>query len=159
MHAVEHLRGDDYRLVKILALGDDALLLQWHLRHVNLDTQVTSRDHDAVGLGHDFVESIQRFTLFDLRDDARPRTAGADDVFERADFVGRTHEAEAYEIDARFRCPNRMLMVVDADCRCAQMHAWQVDALTATNRALLDDAELGATGRQFFDRHAHSPIG
>ena len=55
---------------------------------------------------------VERFALFDLGDDAGVRSAGSQNVFQRANIVRRADEAQADEIDARLGGPNRVLMVV-----------------------------------------------
>ena len=61
----------------------------------------------------DFFQPLERFAFFDLGDDAGARTRRTARMsFSVAHFVRRAHEAQADEIDARLRRPDRVLMVV-----------------------------------------------
>ena len=66
---------------KLMARGDDPLLLDRHLGHVDLHAQVAAGDHHDVGVRDDLVEPLERLAFFDLRDDARRRAARTQNVF------------------------------------------------------------------------------
>src|SRR4029077_15165034 len=134
-HAIEHLRGDDYRPLIALTNADDSLLFDRHLGHVDLDAQIAAGDHDRVGGLDYFVEPIEGFALFDLGDDAGLGAARSQNIFECPHFVWSPHETEADEIDAGLGRPDRMLVVGNADGRHAQLGARQIDALAAANGA------------------------
>ena len=104
---------------------------------------------------HDLVELVERFLLFDLGDDA----GLASRCERRMSFRARTssgaaHEAQADEVDARLRRPNRVLMIGVAHRRHAQLRARQIDALPAANRAPLHDPCMNSPGLFAFDDHA-----
>ncbi len=71
LHAVEHLRGDDHRLLMFAAGGHDLLLHHGHPGHVDLHAQVAAGHHDAVGRDDDLFQAVERLLLFDLGDDTR----------------------------------------------------------------------------------------
>jgi hypothetical protein len=54
VHAVEHLRRNDRRLLQFLTSAHDSLLLKRYACDVDFDAEVPPRDHDAVGLRDDF---------------------------------------------------------------------------------------------------------
>jgi hypothetical protein len=159
VHAVEHLRRDDRRLLQLLADANDSFLFDRHARDVDFDPQIAAGDHDTVGFGDDFLEPLQGLAFLDLRDHARLRTAGTNDVLQGSHFVRRADETQAHVVDSRLGRPDGVLMVLDADRRSAQLHVGQIDSLPAANGAALHHRGPHAARFHFFDPHAHRAVG
>ena len=143
LHAVEHLRGHDHRLLIPLAGADDLLLHHRHARHVGLHAEVAAGHHHGVGRFDDRLEVLDRLPLLDLGHDAGDGAAGPQQFLKKLDFDGASHERQAHEVDADRRGPLRMLPVGGAHGRYRELHAGQVHSLTAADRAPLDDPTEG----------------
>ncbi len=111
LHALQHLRGDDHRLLQMLAGGDDLLLHHRHPSHVDFHSQVAAGHHDAVGRRYDLVQLFEGFGLFDLGDYPGRRFAVEQKRLELADVGGLPDEAQADEVDAVGRGPGGVLAV------------------------------------------------
>lgn len=68
-HGLEHLGSADDGLAGNVAHGNDLLLSSEHLGGGDLDTQVTTGNHDTVGLGENLSEVVETLPVLDLGDD------------------------------------------------------------------------------------------
>ncbi len=159
LHAVEHLRGHDHRLLVLVAHGDDGLLHDRHLGHVDFHAQVAAGHHDAVGRRDDLFQLVEGFLLFDLGDHFGPRAARAQQFFEQANFDRRAHEAETDEVGVVFGRPLGVRPVGLAHRRNAELGARQIHPLAAAHEPGLHDAALHEIRSLFFDQHAHAAVG
>lgn len=96
-HRLEHLGSADNGLAGNVALGDHHLLGNEDLSGRNLDTKVTTGNHDTVGLLQDLVEVVDTLLVLNLGNDldllailAEDLTNGLD-VAAAADKRGKDH--------------------------------------------------------------------
>lgn len=96
-HALEHLGGANDGLAGNVAHGNHLLLGSKHLGGGNLDTQVTTSDHDTVSLLENLREVVQTLPVLNLGNDldvlallAKNLTDGLD-VLATADKRGKDH--------------------------------------------------------------------
>ena len=71
-HRLHHLCGGDDDLVQLARAADHALLQRGHGRVADLDRQVATCHHDAVGGAQDFVQRRNRLDALDLRNQPGP---------------------------------------------------------------------------------------
>ena len=159
LHAIEHLRGDDHRLLIPLAGADDLLLHHRHAGDVDLYAQVAAGHHHRIGRLHDRIEVIDRLPLLYLGDDAGLRAAGSQQFPEQLHLHGASHERQAHEVGAGGCGPFGMLPVGGAHRGHRQLHARQVDALAAADQAALHDAAAGFVGRTLLHHEADRAVG
>jgi hypothetical protein len=66
VHALQHLRGNDRRLLQILADADNPLLLHGHAGHIDFDAQIAASDHHAISLGDDLLKPVEGVAVWIL---------------------------------------------------------------------------------------------
>ena len=159
LHAVEHLRGHDHRLLIPLAGADDPLLHHRHAGDVGLHAKVAAGDHHGVGRFDDRLEVVDRLPLFDLGDDAGDRAASAEQFLEQLHLHGRPHERQAHELDAHRRGPLGVPPVGSAYRGHGELHAGQIHSLAAANDASLHDAADGMARVSLLDDEADRAVG
>lgn len=98
-HGLEHLRGADDRLALDVALGDHHLLGDEDLGSGDLDPQITTGDHDAVGLVEDLVEVVDALLVLDLGNDLDLLALLAQDLTDMADIAAAADEGGEDHID------------------------------------------------------------
>ncbi len=114
---------------------DQVLLDQRHAGQIHLDAQVAAGDHQAVRLGDDLVDLIDRLRLLDLGDDADV-TLPALQPLAKLPNVGRaSNERQRQVIEVVLDRPVDARPVTVGDARQPELRVRQVHAL-----ARLDDA-------------------
>ena len=68
-HRLKHLRSNDDRLPRLITLSDHHFLCKEDLACGNLNTEITTRNHDTVGLPEDFIEVCNTLLVLDFDDD------------------------------------------------------------------------------------------
>jgi hypothetical protein len=99
-HGLEHLGGTDDGLAGNVALGDHHLLGHEDLRRRDLDTEVTTGDHDTVRLLEDLVKVLDTLLVLNLDDDLDARAVGTEHLADLADVLSRTDERGKDHVDA-----------------------------------------------------------
>ncbi|GIX60969.1 uncharacterized protein BcabD6B2_04040 [Babesia caballi] len=98
-HGLQHLgRGDD-RLGGLVAPLDHVLLRQADLLNGDFHAQVAAGDHDAVGLGDDFVDVAQALHVLDLGDNLDVPSGLAQHSPALPDIIRRLREGERDEVE------------------------------------------------------------
>ena len=159
LHAVEHLGGDDHRLLKALANADDPLLHHRHRGNVDLHPQIAAGDHDDVGSLDDRFHGVDRLALLDLGHDAGDRAARPEELLEKTDLDRRAHERQADEIGPHSGGPLGMLPIRGTHGGHRELHAGEVDPLTAAKRSPLDDTADDAIGAPLLHHQRHRAVG
>ena len=96
-HGLEHLSCANDGLAGNVALGDHHLLSDEDLAGWNLDTKVTTSDHDTVSLPQNLVEVVYTLLVLDLGNDLdvlallAEHLADSSDVASTADERGEDH--------------------------------------------------------------------
>ena len=159
LHAVEHLRGHDHRLLIPLAGADDLLLHHGNRGDVDLHAEVAAGHHHDVGGLDDRVEVVDRLALLDLGDDAGPGATGPQQLLEQLDLDRRADERQADEVGPRPGRPFGVPPVIGAHRRDRELDPGQVHPLPAADHAPLDDAAAGPVGKPLLDDEAHGAVG
>ena len=87
LHGVEHLRCDDDRLAGLVALTDDLFLDQRDILCRDLNAEVTTSDHDAVGDFEDCIEVLDAFEVLNLRQDLHVAIVLLDELADGQDIL------------------------------------------------------------------------
>ena len=164
-------RGESCMLSSICVAMITGRWKRWHIAmirfcsigissDVDLHAQIAAGHHHGVGCFDDFFQLRRVPRVFRF---SRPREPlicwTAECPLSICTSSGERTKRQADEIDARFRRPNRVLAIGLAHCRRAELHAGQIDALPAANRAALHNAHRDAI-RLFRDHfHADGAIG
>ena len=91
-HGLEHLGSANDGLSSNVALGDHHLLGDEDLAGRNLDTQVTTGNHDTVGLLQDLVEVVDTLLVLDLGDNLDVLAVLAEDLTDGRDVAAAADE-------------------------------------------------------------------
>lgn len=129
-HGLEHLSGANDGLALDVTLGDHHLLGDEDLGSGDLDTQVTTGDHDTVGLLKDLVEVVDTLLVLDLGDNLNLLTLLAHDFTDVTDIATATDKRSKDHVDL---VPDTKLQVADVllgQSREINVGARQVNALT-----------------------------
>ena len=98
-HGLEHLSGTDDGLALDVALGDHHLLGHEDLGGGDLDTEVTTGDHDTVGLLEDLVEVVDTLLVLDLGNDLDLTAVLAENITDALDIAAATDERSEDHVD------------------------------------------------------------
>ena len=144
MHALKHLSRHDHGLAMFATHLNDPLLGQRRLLDRDFNAQVASSDHHAIGGQHDGVEVIQCFSFFNFGDDQSPASFFIQQGTELPYLGGVAHKADADILDALPCRPAGVVAIDLAERRNAQMRLREIDTLTRSNRATIDDGAYRA---------------
>ena len=160
LHAVEHLRGDDHRLLMLVAGGDDPLLHDRHLGHVDLDAQVAAGHHHAVGFADDGLEARRSLPAFrSWRSRGPPSLARAAVAFSSATSLARRTKLRPTKSISFSAAQIAWRRSSSSIAAALELHAGQVDALAAADHAALHDSAKRGIGLFGHDFHADRAVG
>ena len=98
-HGLEHLSGTDDGLTLDVTLGDHHLLGDEDLGGRDLDTKITTGNHDTVGLLKDLVEVVDTLLVLDLGNDLDLLSFLTEDLTDVADVATTTDEGREDHVD------------------------------------------------------------
>jgi hypothetical protein len=98
-HGLQHLGGADDGLAGNVAHGDHLLLRAENLRGRDLDTEITTGDHDSVGLLENLSEVVETLSVLDLGDDLDVRTIVTKDLTDVLDVLAAADERGKDHVD------------------------------------------------------------
>lgn len=91
-HGLQHLRGTDRRLACQLALGNHGLLRHKDVRSRDLNTEITSGNHDTIGFLENLVKVGHALQIFNLGDNLDVSSCGTECFTDRNDVFCTTDE-------------------------------------------------------------------
>jgi hypothetical protein len=103
---LKHLGSTDRRLSGNGALGNHHLLGHEDLTGGDLDTEITTSDHDTVRLLEDLVKVDDTLLVLDLDDNLDPGSLGSEDLTDHTDVLGGTNKRGKDHVDS----------VLDTEC-------------------------------------------
>lgn len=112
------------------------------LRRGNLDSEVTTGDHDTVGDGENLVKVDDTLLVLDLDDDLDAGALGTEDLADREDVLGRADEGGKDHVDAVLDAKLEVLLVLLGQGREVDRRLGEVDTLARTERAVVDGLDL-----------------
>lgn len=107
-------------LASHIAFGDYHLLGQEHLTSGDLNTQITSGDHDTIGHSKNLVKVLKALFIFNLDDDFYIGTFRAKDFTDFFDVLSASDEGREDHIDAILNTELEILLVLFAE-------GWKID--------------------------------
>lgn len=143
-HGLEHLGRDNDGLSGNVALGDHHLLGHEHLRGGDLDSEISSGDHDSVGDGEDLVEVDDSLLVLDLDDDLDVGSLGSEDLSDGEHIVGGSDEGGKDHVDSVLDSELEVLLVLLRERGQVDGGLGEVDSLSRAERSGVDgsDSEL-----------------
>ena len=154
-HRFEHLGRHDDGLSGLAGGARNPLLAAGHGFQGQLDTQIATRHHDAVGEFENAIEAHQCRGLLDLGHDAGP---AADQLAGLGHVLGALHEGECYPVDADACRRLEIGAVLVGQRRDRDDGVGQVDALAVGNHAAENHLGVEAGGRGLDDLDPHAAV-
>lgn len=140
-HGLEHLSRDDNGLASDVALGNHHLLGEEHLAGRNLNTQITTGDHDTIRLLQDGVEVGDTLLVLDLGDDLDVGTVRAEDLADVADILSAADEGGEDHVDAVLDTELEVLLVLLGQSGKVDSGLREVDTLVGGEHTIVDGAD------------------
>lgn len=143
-HGLEHLGGADDGLAGHVAHGDHLLLGGEDFGGGDLDAEVTTGDHDSVGLLEDLGEVVEALSVLDLGDDLDVRAGLAEDVADGGDVLAAADEGGEDHVDVVLDAEEEIGLVLVGEGGEIDVGVGEVDALLGGDLAVV--AGPGADG-------------
>jgi len=137
-HGLEHLGGANDGLAGNVALGDHHLLGDEDLGRGDLDTQVTTGNHDTVGLAENVVEVVDTLLVLDLGDDLDVLAVLAENLTDGLDVVTGADEGSEDHIDAVLDTETEIGLVLLGESGKIDVGLGKVDTLLGRDLAVVD---------------------
>lgn len=141
-HGLEHLGGANDGLAGNVALGDHHLLGDEDLGRRDLDTQISTGDHDTVGLAENVVEVVDTLLVLDLGDDLDVLAVLAENLTDGLDVVTGANEGSEDHVDAVLDTETEIGLVLLGESGKIDIGLGKVDTLLGRDLAVVDG--LGA---------------
>ena len=159
LHGVEHLRGGDDGLVGRVALGDDFLLDVRNELGLNLDAQVATGDHDAVGSLENLVKVLDAQGALDLREDRHVLAAVlAAQLADVLDGLAVADEGGRDVVDVLGEAEQDVLTVALGDGGQGDVDVGDVDALALADKAVVEDDAVHVLAVDGLDLEANQAV-
>ena len=136
-------------LASLVALGDHHLLRKEDLTRGDLNTEVTTRNHDTVGLGQDLVEVGNTLLVLNLDDDLDVGTLRAKNVTDVTDILGATNEGGEDHVDTVLDTEPEVSLVLLGEGGEVNISLGKVDTLVRGEGTVVQgpDVNVGAVDR------------
>lgn len=129
-HGLEHLGGADNGLTSQVALGNHGLLGNEDTLAGDFNTQVTTGDHDTIGLGEDLGEVGNTLKVLNLRDDLNVLSLLAQDATDLTDILTPTDEGGEDHVNTLLHTKAQVILVLFTESGEIDIGAGEVDTLT-----------------------------
>ena len=129
-------------LASHITFGDYHLLSQKHLTSGDLNTQITSGDHDTIGHSENLVKVLKALFIFNLDDDFNIGTFRAEDFTDVADVLSASDEGREDHIDTVLNAELEILLVLFAEGRKIDRSFGKVNTLARRKIPVIDGADF-----------------
>lgn len=136
-HGLQHLSGANDGLALDVTLGDHHLLSDEDLGGGDLDTQVTTGDHNTVGLVQDLVKVVDTLLVLNLGNDLDLLTLLAKDIADVTDVTTTTDERSKDHVDLVLNTKLQVADVLLGQSRKVDIGARQVDTLAGRDSTVV----------------------
>lgn len=141
-HALEHLGGANDWLAGHVALGDHHLLGDEDLGRWDLDTEVTTSDHDTVGELQDLVKVVDTLLVLNLGNDLDVLALLAEDLTDGGDVLTTADERGEDHVDTVLDTKPQVGLVLLGKRWEIDIGLWEVDTLLGGDLAVVDTPAL-----------------
>lgn len=129
-HALEHLGGADDGLASKVAHGNHLLLGGEHLSGGDLNTKVTTGNHDTIGLLENLGKVVQTLSVLDLGNDLDVLALLAEDLPDGLDVLTTTNKRGEDHVDVVLDTKAQVVLVLLGEGRKIDVSVGQVDTLS-----------------------------
>jgi hypothetical protein len=141
-HRLKHLGGADNGLASKVAHGNELLLSSKDLGGGNLDTQVTTGNHDTVSLAQNLGEVVETLTVLNLGNDLNLLALLAQNGTDVLDILGTSDERGKDHVDLVLDTKFQVVLVLLGEGRQVNVSVGQVDTLLGGDEAVVAGAGL-----------------
>lgn len=150
-HRVKHLGGTDDGLTGKVALGDELLLGNENLGGGDLDTKITSGNHDTVGLLENLVKVVDTLLVLNLGDDLDALALLTENVSDGLDIVGGSNERGKDHVDTVLNTESEIGLVLLGQSGEIDISAGEVDTLSRRDLTVVEGLDLEGLGVNLLD--------
>lgn len=141
-HGFEHLGGNDDRLARDVALGNHHFLRKEDLAGRDFDTQITTRNHDAITLLEDIVKVTHTLFVLNLDDNLDACTVRTEDLTDLLYIFTTTNERCEHHVNAIFDTESEVCLVLFGKGRKINLCLGQVDTLARRDVAIVHSTDV-----------------
>lgn len=151
---LKHLSGDDNGFSNNIALGNHHLLGEEDLAGRNLDTQITTSNHNAVGRFQNLIEILDSLLILDLYNNFDIGTVGTKDLTDVLDILSATDEGSEDHVHAVFDTELQIFFILVRESREVNVRFREVDTLARAEGSVVEspDCDIGPVDRQNEER-------
>lgn len=137
-HGLEHLGGTNDRLALNVTLGDHHLLGDEDLGSRDLDTEVTTGDHDAIRFLENFVEVVDTLLVLNLGNDLDLFALFTEDCADMANVASTANKGREDHLDLVLRAELEITNVLFGEGWKVNVSARQVHTLPGRDLAVIE---------------------
>jgi hypothetical protein len=141
-HGLQHLCGTDGGFACDVALCDHHLLGDEDLARGNLNTKITTCNHDTVGLFENLVEVVQTLLVLDLGNDLDILTILAEDLTNGSDVAAVTDKRGEDHVDTVLDTESEIGLVLFRERGKVDVGLGKVDTLLRRDLTIVDALTL-----------------
>lgn len=141
-HGLEHLGGADDGLASKVAHGDELLLGSKHLGGGNLDTKVTTGNHDTVSLLENLLEVVKSLSVLNLGDDLDVLALVTENLTDISDVLGAADERGKDHVDTVLDTKSEIGLVLLGKSGQVDISVGKVDTLLGADGAVVSGLDL-----------------
>lgn len=146
---LKHLGGHDDGLANNVALSNHHLLSKENLAGWDLDTQITTSNHNTVRLLQDLVKVSNTLLVLDLDDDLDIGALRAQNSTDVPNIVGATNKGSKDHVNSVFDTKLQVLFVLFRQCGQVNIGLGKVDTLAGGKGTIIQATDAK---RVTFDR-------
>jgi len=139
---LKHLGGNDNGLSNDIALSNHHLLSKEDLTGRNLDTQITTSDHDTVGHRQNFVKVLYALLVLNLDDDFDVGPVRTEDLTDVKHILSTTDEGSEDHVHAIFDTELEILLVLIRESGKVDVGLGEVDAFAGTEGSVVEGPDF-----------------
>jgi hypothetical protein len=136
-HGLEHLGSTDDWLTGQVAHGDHLLLGSKDLSGWDLDTEITTGDHDTVGLGENLSKVVETLSVLDLGNDLDVLALLAEDLADGLDVLTTADEGSKDHVDVVLDTKPQVGLILLGESWKVNIGVWEVDTLLGRDLAVV----------------------
>ena len=137
-HALEHLSSANDRLAGNVALGDHHLLGDEDLGRWDLNTEITTSDHDTIGQLENLVKVVYTLLVLDLCNDLDVLTLLTEHLPDCGNVLTSTDEGCKDHVHTILYTESEIGLVLFGKRRKIDVGLWEVDTLLGRDLAVVD---------------------
>ncbi|KAI6766123.1 hypothetical protein HG530_007193 [Fusarium avenaceum] len=141
-HGLEHLSSADNGLASKVAHGNELLLGSKHLSSRNLNTKITTGNHDTVCSLEDLSEVVETLSVLNLGDDLNVLALLTEDLTDVGDILGAADERGENHVNIVLDTKSKIGLVLLGESGQIDIGVGQVDTLLGADGTVVAGSDL-----------------